>query len=54
MERHEIKVIFENGDFLYTKINGTKEEIENYYIGKYFNTGFVTGMQKCIKIEFLI
>ena len=53
MEKHEIKVIFENGDFLYTKINGTKKEIEDYYINKYFNTGFITGMQKCIRIEFL-
>lgn len=53
MERYEIKVVFENGDFLYTKINGTKKEIKDYYINKYFNTGFITGMQKCIRIEFL-
>lgn len=27
----EIKVTFEDGDFLYTKINGSEMEIINYY-----------------------
>ena len=49
-----IKVIFENGDFLYTKINGTLETIKNYYIGKVFNTGKTSdNLQKCTSIEIL-
>lgn len=53
MEKHTVKVVFANGDYFYTKINGTKEEIENYYVDKYFNMGTVTdSMQKCIRVEF--
>lgn len=53
MEKHAVKVVFANGDYFYTKINGTKEEIENYYVDKYFNMGTVTdSMQKCIRVEF--
>ena len=49
-----VKVIFENEDYFYTKINcKTKEEAEDYYIGKFFNIGTVEdNMQKCIKVEF--
>ena len=50
----EIKVTFENGDYLYTRINGTKEEIERYYIGNYFNIGTVSdNIQKCVSVEIL-
>ena len=53
MEKHTIKVIFENGDYFYTKINGTQEEIEKYYLGKYFNVGTVNdNIQKCVRVEF--
>lgn len=49
-----IKVIFENGDYLYTKINGTSEEIKDYYVGNIFNIGVVEdNLQKCISIEFI-
>ena len=33
-------VIFENGDFFTTDINGTDEEVAEYYaVGKFFNLG---------------
>ena len=52
--RHEIKIIFEDGDFLYTTINGSKEDVTAYYVGKLFNCGTVEDkMQKCVSIEFL-
>jgi len=50
-----IKVILENGNYLLTAINGTREEICAYYVGKFFNLGagekdfFV----KAIRVEFL-
>ena len=54
VQKHEIKVILENGDFFYTKVSGTKEDIEKYYIGSVFNVGIVVdNMQKCVKVEFL-
>lgn len=52
MER--IKVIFESGNSLYTRINGTVDEIESYYLGQYFNMGHGSDrMEKCVKIVFL-
>lgn len=52
--KHEIKVIFEDGDFLYTTINGSKEDVRSYYIGKSFNCGTVEDkMKKCVDVEFL-
>lgn len=52
--KHEIKVIFEDGDFLYTTINGSKEDVRSYYIGKFFNCGTVKDdMKKCVDVEFL-
>ena len=52
--KHEIKVIFEDGDFLYTTINGSKEDVISYYIGKFFNCGTVEDkMKKCVDVEFL-
>jgi len=51
-----IKVYFENGDSLVTDINGTREEITEYYVGKTFNLGDGAGgdlITKCTKIEFL-
>lgn len=54
MEQHEIKVILENGDYFCTKVSGTKEDIEKYYVGNVFNVGIVDDdMQKCIIVEFL-
>ena len=52
--KHEIKVIFEDGDYFFTTINGSEEEIKKYYIGKIFNIGRLTdNMQRCIDVEFL-
>lgn len=52
--KHEIKVIFEDGDFLYTTINGSKEDVRAYYIGKFFNCGTVEdNMKKCVDVKFL-
>ena len=54
MYKHEIKVIFEDGDFLYTTINGSKEDLISYYIGKFFNCGTAKDdMKKCVDVEFL-
>ena len=52
--KHEIKVIFEDGDFLYTAINGSKEDVRAYYIGKFFNCGTVEKKKKkYVDVEFL-
>ena len=49
-----IKVHFSDGDSLVSKINGTTDEIENYFFGKVFNIGSVTDkLVKCVRIEFL-
>jgi len=32
-------ITFDNGNILKTSINGTRAEIENYYLGKVFNLG---------------
>lgn len=49
-----VKVIFQDGNSLVTKVNGTEQEIKEYYIGNYFNMGTVYGdMQKAISVEFL-
>lgn len=34
-----IKVTYADGDTVETNINGTMEEIERYYVGKWFNVG---------------
>lgn len=52
------KVYFEDGNTLTTSINGTKKEIEAYYIGKRFQFGDteehpLDKMVKAIKVEFL-
>ncbi len=50
-----IKVTFSNGDYLVTSINGTDEEIKEYYLNKNFNLG--NGEHDLIvsaeKVEFL-
>lgn len=52
--QHEIKVVLENGDTFYTKVNGTKEDIKKHYIGSVFNVGIVDDdMQKCVGVEFI-
>ena len=52
--KHTVKITFANGDHLISTINGTKEEVHDYYINEIFNIGAVEdNMQKCIKVEFL-
>ncbi len=34
-----VRVTFSDGDSLETNINGTQEEIQAYYVGKWFNLG---------------
>lgn len=50
----KICILLEDGDYFYTKFNGTCEEAEEYYVGKSFNMGIVDDdMQKCIGIYFV-
>jgi hypothetical protein len=50
-----IKATFENGDHLVTSINGTDQEVREYYLGKQFNLGDgdFDNMQVCVKVEFM-
>jgi hypothetical protein len=50
-----IQVHFANGDFLITEINGTKEQVKEYYLGKLFNLGSGGNdlMVRAVKVEFL-
>lgn len=50
-----VKVIYANGDSLVTDINGTKSEIEKYYIGRSFNLGRGEHdhITKAVKVIFL-
>jgi hypothetical protein len=53
-----VKVYFEDGNSLTTSINGTKKEIEKYYIGKSFQFGDTEShpkdkMIKAVKVEHL-
>ncbi len=51
----EIKVYFDNGDYLETCINGTNEEILDYYIDDTFNIGSNGNdlIVKCVRVDFL-
>lgn len=52
---HNVKVIFDDGDYCYTKINGTEEIIKNYYLGKSFPF-MEKGKEftkKCVSVEIL-
>ncbi len=51
----DLKIYFDNGDNLTTGFNGTKEDAEKYYIGKYFNLGDADKdvMTKGVKVEVL-
>lgn len=49
-----VKCYFKNGDVIISKINGTIQDAEKYYVGNVFNIGSVVdNLQKCIKIEAL-
>ena len=52
-----IKVTFSDGDWLITNINGTNQEILDYYIGQQFNLGDGSGGDRLViatEVEFLI
>ena len=52
--KHIVKVTFENGDNVTTSINGSKDEVEAYYLGTVFNLGTdKDNLQKAINVEFL-
>lgn len=55
IEQHNVKVIYSNDGTLTTAINGTIEEIENYYrIGSIFNIGVVEDdLQEVISLQFI-
>lgn len=51
-----VKVIFnhDDDDYLITRINGSREEIEKYYMGNVFNVGSAEDVMKtCTKVEFI-
>jgi len=50
-----IKVIYKSGLVCRTNINGTDEEILDYYVNKWFNVGDgeKDKMDLCIAVEFL-
>ena len=53
-----VKVYFEDGNTLVSSINGTKKEVESYYVGKAFQFGDseecpTDKMVKAVKVEFL-
>ena len=49
-----IKVNYENGDYMTTRINCNFEEAKKYYEGNIFNIGAVEdNLQKCTGIELL-
>jgi len=57
-QRRSIRVTFEDGNTVDTEINGTEEEIKEYYLGKKFNFGdsdehSKDKMVKAVKVEFL-
>lgn len=58
MKTQELKVYFEDGNTLTTRINGSKAEATKYYLNKYFQFGDteecpVDKMVKAIKVEFI-
>lgn len=51
---HTVKVTFENGESATTSINGSKDEVEAYYLNNVFNLGTENdNLQKAINVEFV-
>lgn len=48
-----IKVTFDDGDHLTTSINGTDEEIAQYYLGQPFELADESGKHHAVIVEFL-
>lgn len=51
-KRRAVKVHFDSGDSLVTEINGTKEEVDNYYLGRVFERSNEKS-HKVVKVEHL-
>ena len=50
----KVKINYENGDSVITRINATPAEARAYYVGKAFNIGSTAdNMQRCTGIEIL-
>ena len=49
----DIRVCFDNGDYLATKFNGTMDEAEAYYVGKRFNMAYgeKEELHTCVMVE---
>jgi len=48
-----IKVTFDDGDVIYTSINGTKKEIVDYYFNNDFTKSDETTTHRGVKIDFM-
>ena len=50
-----IKITYADGQVLHTQINGSKQEVIEYYVGRIFNVGRGPNdyLVKCVKVEFL-
>lgn len=49
-----VKVNLKDGNSFITKINGTREEITAYYVGKLWDVDpFKEDFQECVSVEFL-
>lgn len=51
----DLKVIFDDGDSLTTRINLCQEDAKKYYLGNKFNIGFgpLDNVKLCVKVEIL-
>lgn len=50
-----VRILFDDGDEIVTRINGTEDDIKNYYaIGKVFNIGvYEDHLVRVVALEFL-
>lgn len=49
-----VKCTYSNGVKLVTKINGTIEGAEHYFLGQWFNLGIIEdNIQQCIEVELI-
>ena len=48
-----LKVTFDDENFLFTKFNGTIAEAKNYYVGNYFDITSNNIFIKCVRIAIL-
>lgn len=51
--RRFIQVTFEDGNVIRTSINGTKDEVEAYYLGQQFELDETKPTVKAVKVEFI-